>query len=521
MTNEEPFAEPASQDEAIAFLSEPGNYPDGVSSVSRIDTHAALIFLAGEKAYKMKRRVRFSFLDFTSLAQREAALRAELALNRPNAPEIYREVVALRRQGDGSLAFGGSGDVVEWVLVMRRFDERETLDRVSEREVLPLALLDALSDVVLESHRKATVLGSPFGGGEAIDRLIDENVADMNAWPDLFPAEAREALSATTRGELERQRKLLDRRRAEGKVRRCHGDLHLGNIVMWRGRPLLFDCIEFSEAISGIDVFYDLAFLLMDLLHRGLLDEANRVLNRYLLFADDYEGLAGLPLFLSLRAAVRAKVSAPAAAAQSDEALAAGLRKEALLYLSQAHDYLSPSPPRLVAVGGLSGSGKSTLAARLAPKLASPPGAVWLRSDSLRKVLLERPLDERLGPEAYEQTITERVYAALRERATRTLTAGRSVLIDAVHGRPSERDALSELARSCGVSFHGLWLDAPLALRSKRVDTRTGDPSDADRSVAARQERYDLGEITWPRLDAGQPIETITEQAWNRLARAG
>lgn len=509
----EPAGEETTQDEAIAFLSDPDHYSESVDEVVRIDTHAAVIFLAGGHAYKMKRQVRFSFLDFTTLPQREQAIRAELALNRANAPEIYLEVEALRRQPDGGLAFDAEGPAIEWLLVMRRFDETQTLDLVSAREGLSPALLDDLSDAVLVYHREAPVLAPPFGGAEAVERLIEENDADLAAWPELFPPEATAALRSDMQRWLERLRGLLDRRRAEGRVRRCHGDLHLGNIVRWRGRPLPFDCIEFSEVIAGIDVFYDLAFLIMDLVHRGLVAEANQVLNRYLLFADDYEGLAALPLFLSLRATVRAKVSAPAAAAQADPIAARHLREEAPLYFAQARDYLAPAPARLVAVGGLSGTGKSTLAARLAPYLGSAPGAVWLRSDSLRKVLLGKPLDVRLGKESYAAGITERVYDELRDRAERSLTAGRCVLIDAVHGRPAERDALEVLAARLGVPFQGLWLDAPLDVRTDRVGGRRGDASDADAAVVAQQESYDLGEIGWARLDAGQPVARLEEQA--------
>ncbi len=509
--------EPREQEEAIAFLSEPAHYPGRAETVVRIDTHAAVIFLAGERAYKMKRQVRFSFLDFTTLQQREQAIRAELALNRSNAPDIYLDVAALRRQPDGHLAFDGSGPVVEWLLVMRRFDETQTLDRVSEREGLSSALLDALSDAALVHHRDAPVLAAPFGGAEAVERLIEENDLDLAAWPDLFPPEATAALRSETQAVLETLRPLLDSRRSEGRVRRCHGDMHLGNIVLWQGRPLLFDCIEFSEEIASIDVFYDLAFLIMDLVHRGLAAEANQVLNRYLLFADDYEGLAALPLFLSLRAAVRAKVSAPAAAAQADPAAARHLRDEAGVYFAQARDYLAPAQACLVAVGGLSGTGKSTLAGRLVPSLGPAPGAVWLRSDSLRKVLLGKAPQARLGSEGYTREVTERVYGELRSRAERSLLAGRSVLVDAVHGQPAERDALEALAAMLGVPFRGLWLDASLGARRERVTARRGDASDADAAVVSQQESYDLGDIGWARLDAGQPLDRLEEQAREAL----
>ena len=210
---------------------------------------------------------------------------------------------------------------------------------------------------------------------------------------------------------------LLDERRASGFVRQCHGDLHLRNIVLLDGRPTLFDGVEFNDKIACTDVLYDLAFLLMDLWRRGLPRHANAVWNRYLSDTGDLDGLSLLPLFLSCRAAVRAKTSATAARLQPDARRGNELQALAREYLAMAERLLHPPRPCLVAVGGFSGTGKSTLALGLAPSVGAVPGAVVIRSDEIRKRLSGvSPLD-RLGPEGYSSEMSERVYATVAERA--------------------------------------------------------------------------------------------------------
>ena len=207
----------------------------------------------------------------------------------------------------------------------------------------------------------------------------------------------------------------LDDRAGQGCVRRCHGDLHLRNICLIDGRPVLFDGIEFNDAFSVIDVLYDLAFLLMDLEHRGHRDSANLVFNRYLAMSGDLDGLAAMPLFLSCRAAVRAKTTA--AAARADSEAAKSLEAEACSYLDLACGLLEPRRPVLIAIGGLSGSGKSTLAQRLAPLAGGSPGALLLRSDVIRKRLFDMAPETALNASGYTPEQSERVYRRLIESA--------------------------------------------------------------------------------------------------------
>jgi predicted kinase len=296
---------------------------------------------------------------------------------------------------------------------------------------------------------------------------------------------------------------LLERRRAIGKIRHCHGDLHLRNICLFDGKPTLFDCLEFDEALASIDVLYDLAFLLMDLEHRGLASFANRALNRYLDRTQEDDGLAAMPFFLSLRAGIRAHVTATALERASGDLARAEMASEARGYLGLAHRLLQTEPCRLIAIGGVSGTGKSTLAAVLAPELGLRPGARVLRSDVIRKLLLGVDPETRLPPSAYTREMSRRVYDTLRQKAATGLAAGYSIIIDAVALMPEERRSFAEVARSMAVPFSGFWLEGPAAALANRIRKRRRDPSDATSEILAEQMRHDPGPIDWIRIDAG------------------
>jgi predicted kinase len=318
---------------------------------------------------------------------------------------------------------------------------------------------------------------------------------------------------------LKQHGRLLDARAESGHVRRCHGDLHLRNVVLLDGQPTLFDAIEFNDAIACIDVFYDLAFLLMDLDHRDLRPFANLVLNRYLQQRDECAALPLLPLLLSMRAAVRAKVAASLEAIADNDTGKAKQRNEAGVYFRRALDYLNPPPPRLVAVGGLSGSGKATLARALAPENGAAPGALHLRSDVLRKQLAGVAELERLPAAAYSAEATAAVYAELARRAAQGLAAGQSVVVDAVFARPEERADIEAVAQTVGTGFTGLWLAADRSVLTARVQGRRSDASDADARVVERQLTYDLGVIAWQRLPSSRPASELKADALTRLEK--
>ncbi|HEU0157198.1 MAG TPA: phosphotransferase, partial [Stellaceae bacterium] len=355
---------PDDQQNTIAFLSRPESY-GGTGPVERIETHVSLVFLAGERAYKLKRAVRLPYLDFSTIEQRRAACAAELALNRRTAPSLYLELRRIGRNAAGEIGFFENGAELDWVVIMRRFDQNLLFDALARAGKLDAPIMDALADHIAEFHAAAESR-SDRGGAAALDAVAGENRRCLSAATRAgFVAKDIDVIAVKWRAAIAANAPLLEARRQAGKVKRCHGDLHLRNICLLDGAPLLFDCLEFSEELAIIDILYDLAFLLMDLAHRGLGAFANRVLNRYLDRTQEDDGLAALPLFLSLRAGIRAHVTATALEQGGDAQMAAEARR----YLELAQTALAPRPPRLVAVGGLSGSGKSTLAAALAPEL--------------------------------------------------------------------------------------------------------------------------------------------------------
>ena len=466
-----------------------------------IETSCAWVFLQGERALKVKQPVDYGFLDFSTPEKRLWALQRELAFNRITAPDIYRAVRRITRDGDG-LALGGGGETLDYALEMRAFDPAAVLSEQPQRVDGELA--ERLGRTIARFHAAAEV--RPAGGGvTALGYTIRTNAANLRALaPKLGAAEVEEVIAATDAA-FAAAAPLLEQRRAEGFARRCHGDLHLGNILLERGQPILFDCIEFNDLLSEIDVLYDVAFLIMDLAFQGRGEAANRVLNAYLDEAargfppELWDGLAALPLMLSARASVRTHVTAY----QDDP-------ETSRRYLAAARRHLSPPLPTLTAIGGLSGTGKTTLARRVAPGLGGAPGAVVLRSDEIRKRLAGLGPLERLPQEAYTPRANAEVYDEMQRLGRRILAAGRSVVLDAVFLRPEERTAAGAVAQESSVPFRGVWLEgAPDQLR-ERLAARRGDASDAGPAVLDEQLGRDPGPIAWQKLDAADPDKAAT-----------
>ena len=484
------------QSETVAFL-EAELKPE-----RKIDTHGAVVFLCRDRAYKLKRAVKFPYMDFSTEPRRAAMCAAEIDVNRRSAPEIYLGVAPVLRR-DGKLALGEVGEAsenaVDWLVVMRRFDEEGLLDRMAARGALTPALMAALGARVAQFHDGLPAIASGFCAPDDYRHSVAADVRQMREQGERLDPATSEALAGSMPRSLEPFVDLVARRVASGAIRRCHGDLHLRNIVTLNGQPVPFDAIEFSEKIANIDVLYDLAFALMDLARQGLGALANRLLNEWLWRVGEVEGasheeaLALLPMFLARRASIRAYVdSAITAVSGADNAPARAYQKAAL-------EFLKPAPPRLLAIGGLSGSGKTTLALKLAPEIGRTPGAVVVRSDVERKRQAGVPLEERMPAGSYSVESSARVYSAFMARAERVLRSGHSVVLDAVFSKPEERAAAEALAAKVGVPFQGIWLDVPKEVAQERVAAREGDASDATPAIVARQFDYDLGRIDWER----------------------
>jgi len=500
------------QQRVIDFLKARLSKEDGAAP-KIITTHISVVFLSGARAFKLKRAVKFPFLDFTSLAARHAACVQEVTLNRRTAPAIYKDVVPITEQ-DGVLQIGGSGEAVEWLVEMARFDEATLFDRLAGIERgLRRPMIEDLADAISSFHAAAEI--KPDAGGYAGIRSIAENnirAFDAQAPTDIFDAALVEAVTRLTLARIDALADVLEARRKAGRVRACHGDLHLKNICLVDGKPTLFDAIEFSTDFSDIDVLYDLAFLMMDLDFHDKRRLSSFLFNRYLDVGDEQaDAFSVLPVFLSMRAQIRAHVGAAIAASQSDPDDAARETGTAQRYLELAATYLEAATPRLVAVGGLSGSGKSRLAREIAPYLGRAPGARVVRTDVVRKRLCGVHPNDTLGAEGYAPDITARTYETFIDQARAALQAGQCVVLDAVFAKAEQRADAEKLAAACGVSFDGIWVDAPEGVRVERVASRTRNVSDATVDVARQQSGYDLGTLTWETIDsAGKKKATVT-----------
>ena len=443
-----------------------------------IETSCAQVFLNGDQAWKIKRPVDYGYLDYSTTQKRRWALERELRFNRLAAPDIYLRVGFVTREADGSLALDGEGEVLEHVLEMRRFDENAVV--AGRPWAIDGELADQLGRTAARFHEGAEVRAGEDGG--ALSYTVASNARVLATFKDRLGEAPVQRLIDLTQAALDKAKPLLARRGQAGLLRRCHGDLHLGNVLLENGAPVLFDCIEFNDALGEMDVLYDLGFLVMDLDFRRRTDAANRVLNAWLDETDRYmpqdhlTGLALLPLILSVRAGIRTHVNA-----------FAGDLPAAQAYLAKALEHLEPKPISLIAIGGLSGTGKSTLARMTAPGVGGAPGAVVLRTDEVRKRLFGAGALTRLDKAAYEADATRRVYDQMRHEAAAILAAGRAVILDATFLDADERAKVEALAAQAGVRFEGVWLQSDPDVLRTRVAARTGDASDADIAVLEKQ----------------------------------
>ncbi len=459
--------------------------------LTRIDTHMSHVFLGGDRAYKLKRAVRMPFVDFLTVELRRAACESELEVNRRFAPNLYLDVRPVTQGSDGVLTLGGEGEPLDWVVVMRRFADAALFDDMAAHGRLSPALVAEAAETVARVHAGAP----PADGGgpqDYFDILSGLRRTDADGAATHGVESGSAALYDALALEIGRRAALIEQRRQEGRVRRGHGDLHLRNICLFEGRATPFDALEFDPALATTDVIYDLAFLLMDLRRRDLRPHCNAAMNTWWNASGEAEsGLALLPLFMALRAGVRAAV-----------AMEAGDATEAQDYRRLGLDLLAPTPPALVAIGGLSGSGKSAVARALAAELPGPCGARLLRTDVIRKAGPD-PLDA----DAYRPEHRAEVYRRLMERAAEAFAAGCPVIADATFQDAEARRAMMALRPG-----HALWLRAERKTRLVRVAGRAGDASDATVAVAAAQGEP-APEPGWTVVDAEGPLADVVARA--------
>lgn len=492
----------------LADLIETGGIEGVAGPVTRFETHLSEILLAGDWAFKLKKPVRMPFVDFSTIERRHAACRAEVEINRRMGSPLYLGTFALARDADGRLHLDGEGEALDWVVTMKRFDTSQQLDQLADAGSFDTGLAVRTADRIAEMHAG---LAPVLTAGHAADyrdviRGLRKTEADGAERQGLKVGEHApfDALDSA----LAHLDPLIERRRAGGKVRRTHGDLHLRNICVFEGEVTPFDALEFDERLATTDVLYDLAFLLMDMRHSGLRREANIVMNRYWdSSGETEEALALLPFFMALRASVRMAV-----------AVEAGKLDEAQTYRALAFDLMKREKPLSVAIGGLSGTGKSTVAAEVAPYLPGAVGARLLRSDVLRKSGTGKsPEAARAAADAYSDDQRAEVYHALRDHAGAAVSSGASVLADATFKERSARDLIGTIS---GVHTQAFWLEAPREVRLSRVSGRHNDASDADVQVAAAQAEPDNLGPDWRSVDADRPVHAISRDILAQIAQA-
>ena len=472
---------PAEQADIAAFL-------ERLAGAKPVLTHISAVFIGAEMVWKLKLAVRLPFLDFTTIDARHRFLCRELALNAPAAPGLYRDVVpVVRHDGDLMLGEAGKEPALDWVLRMARVPPGDFLDVMARENRIDPPLLDAIADSVAAYHARLSAVRD-VGQAAVLRRIAEGNVRSARAagLPEAPVTRWHEAMQATRAQWVA----WLAAREADGFVRRGHGDLHLGNLCLWQGRPVPFDALEFDETLATLDLGYDIGFLLMDLDRRVGRRAANRVLNRYVARTGDAGLVSFLHGFLSMRALIRSHVEA------------ARGRPDAAGYLDAACAYLVPAPAPLVAIGGLQGTGKSTLARDLAPGLGAAPGALILRSDEWRKHLAGVAPEQHLPAEWYEPVANARLNAALRDAAERACIGGHAVIVDQTFLDPAQRAAFVAVARRAGRRFRGIWLEAPLPMLEARLASRRGDASDATVAVLRRAVPDAIPPDDWQRVDA-------------------
>lgn len=475
--------------ERIDSLRNPELYSPRPDEVRIMETHMSWILLADPYAYKIKKPLDLGFADFTTLAQRRHFCEEELRLNRPLAPQLYLDVVPVTGSRDAP-ALGGPGPAIEYAVKMRQFPQSQLFKKLLDDGRLSAEAVDQLARTTAAFHRTAARAGADghFGTPEAIRMPVEANFRELANLVD--DGEQRSALQSAeewARAEFAARRADFLARRQSGLVRECHGDMHLGNIILLDGQAVLFDRIEFNEDFRWIDVMSDLAFALMDLEYRGRRDLAFRLLNAYLEETDDYAGLAVLPYYRAYRAAVRAKVAAIRAQQEADAGERQRTQKGVSDYLQLAADGSQRRRPLLAITHGLAGSGKTSGTQALVEKR----GAIRVRSDIERKRLAGLETHDRsgspLGQKLYTEEITRQTYASLAERAEAVIRAGMPAIVDASFLRRRDRDTFRRLAQRLGVPLAILHFHADDATLRRRLAARRGDASEAGLAVLDHQ----------------------------------
>lgn len=475
----------------IRALLQPKRYPDGAQRVELVQTHISWVLLAGEFAYKIKKPLKLPFLDFSTLALRHVCCLDELRLNRRHAPDIYLDVVGIFNTPQEP-SFSERGAPIEYAVKMRRFDEAGRLDRVCARGVLQPAHMTDLADSLVAFHQAAAIApaASRFGSPEQVMAPARDNFHDLlRLLPDAGLRARLLALQDWTEAQFQQLAPAMAARRQSARVRECHGDLHLANLVLIDGRVRMFDCLEFSEDLRWVDVASEIAFTYVDLLAHGQPGLADWFVDEVLSRSGDYEAAHVLRFYAVYRAMVRAKVEAiRMSQTQGDD-------REAIAHIALAERVLAPPPARLLITHGLSGCGKTQLSSQLLQS-ERHASTLRLRADVERKRLFGLAVGVHSGSApntgVYTRDAHRRTYDYLCQLAGRLLRNGWSVVVDATFLKRADRDRFGSLASETGALFGILAPQATPAQLRERILSRSGagrDASEATLDVLEQQMR--------------------------------
>ncbi|MDG9884027.1 AAA family ATPase [Pseudomonas sp. GD04058] len=476
----------------IAALQNPALYPHPVKDFRVIETHISWVVLTGDYAYKIKKPMNFGFLDFTELSSREHFCNEELRLNKRLTDGLYLDVLPITGSAEAP-QLGGEGEAIEFALKMRQFPQEQMLSTLQANGELTAAHIDQMARQIAEFHLQAprVAVEHPLGTPESVMAPVEQNFEQIRPFlSDKADLQQLDALQAWARSNFDRLHPLLEARKAQGFIRECHGDIHLGNATVIDGKVVIFDCIEFNEPFRLTDVYADTAFLAMDLEDRGLKCLARRFISQYLELTGDYAGLELLNFYKAYRALVRAKVALFSMPADADGVQRATTLRQYRNYANLAESY-SAIPSRLLAIThGVSAVGKSHVAMRLVEAL----GAIRLRSDVERKRMFGEQAGEATGElqtGIYSSDASQATYERLHQLAAMILRAGFPVVIDATYLKQPQRAAAAEVASETGVPFLILDCNAPDAVIASWLAQRQADrtdPSDATLEVIAAQQ---------------------------------
>ena len=472
----------------IARMQQPDFYPHHVEqNIELVQTHASYIFLTGEYTYKLKKNVDYGFLDYSTLAKRKFFLNEELRLNQKIAAELYLEVMPIG-SNEHRFILGNSGHIVEYALKMRQFPQENLFSNLLKAGKLNCDRFTELGKIVAKFHSSAESNHyiNSFGTVAKISAAFAENYRQSQKYVGTVQTQKQfEATKAYTDAFFTERQDLFQARVERGKIKECHGDLHLKNICLWKDKIQLFDRLEFNESFRFVDTMYDVAFTIIDLEARKKPEFANAFLNSYLEYTGDWKGLLILPLYLSRQAYVRAKVNSflldDPQVPKTDRQEA---RKAASDYYRQAYQYTQSTLGSIILMSGLSGSGKSTVAQSIARK----KGAIQIRSDAVRKHLAGISLDESGTDNIYSQEMTQKTYARLKELGIILAQKGYMVILDAKYDRLSLRQSVITQAQNNNISWKIIHCTAPISVLRDRLKQRQNDISDATADLITNQQ---------------------------------